>query len=258
MIAFLECIDAPGRKSPAFLAERVYFLDLPAIKISVFSGSSRSGKKILKNLERVRAFLLSARVRNIIFSDLFPYSDFFLDKGFLNVSDSDLRHIAVSKLADAFSSRDGKAAIIAGELDKNCRDILFSLCGKNRFVIADIGRGALAEIDKLRRETGASVITQSSDKQLLEADLAVIMSRPRYRTVFSDSCFVFAADEAFLEFVFCKKAVSAVSFGLTPVNENKIISGFSRQQQIASAVSCFKLRPEDITLGELKFFEHVI
>ena len=258
MIAFLEHVDTSDRRGPAFAIERVYFLDVPAIKISIFSRRSKNEKRTFKNLEKAKRFLLGARVENVIFSDSFPYSKFFLDSGFLNISMSDLMHICSEKLADIFSDADGKAAIIVRELDNISRNILVLLCRKNRFVIAGIGRGASGEIEKLRRETGISIITRPSKSQLLSADLAVIMSKLPQRTVFSDSCIVVAADSGFLEQVSCKRAVFADEFGLSPENENKIIPGFSRHSQIAAAVSCFALRAEDVTLKRLNFFEHTI
>ena len=246
MIAFLECFDIPGRKHPAFLAERVFFLDLPAIKISVWSRTSKTGKRVLKSLERAKDFLREARVKNIIFSDSFPYSKFFLDRGFINISTADLMYIATQRLIERYSDREGRAAVIARELDGRCRNILAALCRKNRFVLADIGRGAVAEIERLRRETGISIITRPSKEQLLGANLAVILSKPWYRAEFSDSCAVIASDNSFWECVSCRRPVSAADFGLSPENEAKILNGFSRQAQIAAAVSCFALRPEDI------------
>ena len=220
---------------------------IPILFLAVELPDGTRAKAAGKRLALLDTALRERGVRRLLFSDRFPYKEFFISKGYGQPGDTLLYEAVAWKIAGLFSGEGRSIAILAEKLTARRMKDIEALCRGYRYVLTDVGAGGFQ--DHLQKTIGVSVIGRPNQRRLREADVALFLDPPDEPVAFDRNTTVIA-NEGFHN-VSAFSSVSGLTLKLRPRRGICVDTGGLRPEPLIElALEAGILSPGDIEVLE--------
>ena len=231
------------------LTDAVYPLGLPAVLVTFEIPTSTRQKRLLRALDGAALALRRMRVGTLLFSDGFPYRDFFLDRGF---SEGDCRELMRRKAAPILSlacSVHEKVLISARRPNSPSLTLARELGEVFRYVVTDIPG------------TGEEFLDACADMGLVpepirwdrvaDVDAAIFLDVPPSPVFLPERCRVIRLC-AKSPLICGGREVERVSFRLPERYRDGIPDNFPKAELLSLALEFGRVTPGDVIVDGAK------
>lgn len=265
MIAFIEISE----KRRAGVFQRIYscfrrdygveiavkhFCRMPYLHVKIEDDSKKRNvgelsKSVRKEIHFLADVLRQHNMREVCFPLGFPYRKAVLDERFAEVGLQSLNEAIAGEVALQFAGDGEKTAVIfAAGLSPLCRDAIFAVSTKFRFLLLCLESGGADVHKELQERYGISALLNPSKKRIFDADFALFFDYPTEKIELSPDCTIFSVKSDILESVSGGRAAAVESVLLPERIRKEMPEDFPEQPFLSEAIKCGYIRKNEVHL----------
>ncbi len=244
MIALLSFVPSEGRK--CYVNYRpVSPLGVSCVWAEVSAPGRVRERRLFRALPGCAARLSELGVRRAVFGEGFPYRDFFLSRGFDEISAEPLLAVSAGRIAALAASGRGGALLVSDRADRLTMAAAETLCRSFRRLILDVPPGAFEALEEVCAALGAVPETLPRGRAA-DVDAAVFMCAPAAHILTPAACRAVFVNGG-QRYLLGGREVERVSFGLP--EKYRFDLPFPALPILSAAVEAGRIEPEEMKIS---------
>lgn len=231
-----------------------HFCRMPYLHVKIEDVSKEQNvgevpKSVRKEIHFLADVLRRHNMREVCFHAGFPYRKAVLDERFVEVGIQGLNEALADEVVLQFAGDGEKTAIIfAAGSSPLCRDAIFAVSTKFRFLLLCLESGGADVHKELQERYGISALLNPSKKRIFDADFALFFDYPTEKIELSPDCTIFSVKSDILESVSGGRAAAVESVLLPERIRKELPEDFPEQPFLSEAIKCGYIRKNEVHL----------